>query len=128
MKTLSLKELQKEAQKYFEQYGVNVLYATEDGQIFLLAARAQAHAGSGKVHKIEREDVDYQNTDATINKVIKPLSAKEIIASLATITDHQVITQMLNDEVGGANRKSVTEALEKKLQELVAALEPPVVE
>lgn len=121
MKTFSLQELQQEAQKYFEQYAVNVLYATEDGQIFLLATRAQTHAGKGKVHKIERQDVEMESSP-------KPPSAKEIIASLATITDHQVVTQMLNDEVGGANRKSVSEALEKKLQELVSAIESPVVE
>lgn len=113
MKTKSLAELQREAQKYFEKYGVNKLYATTDGQIFLLESRAILHAGKGKVHTIEKEEEVAETSEAQ-----KRLTAKEITAFLAVATDVEVVRQMLNDEVGSANRKSVVSAIEKRLEEL----------
>lgn len=118
MKTKSLSVLQKEAQHYLKKYGVNKVYVTADGQIFLLESRAKMHAGKdGKIYIVEKADEDIPKESQKAD-TSAPKAAKEIIASLSEITDVETIRQMLNDEVGSANRKSVVSAIEKRLEGL----------
>lgn len=50
-------ELNKMAQNHFERLGIDRLYATVDGQMFILKDRAELHAGSGTVFELEAKPI-----------------------------------------------------------------------
>jgi len=116
----SLEELQKEAQEYFNRFNVRKLFATSDGQFFLLQSRADLHARNNlTVYPIERED-----EVAEESKKQEALSVKQLIEKLAGMNSLSDVQKLLNAEVSGSNRKTAVAAIEARCREIVEAQEP----
>ena len=113
-KSYSRAELMGIARLVIEQYGVNIVYATADGQMFLMENRAKLHAGKGVVYEINAEE-------AGISPVQDPepeLTVKEIEKAVGETSDLEALAMMLNDEAGGKNRKTAVKAITGRMQEL----------
>lgn len=108
-KTYSESQLKDLAQTAFEQYpNAKQVFATEDGQCFLMLNRAELHAGpKGKVYPFERE---------TSEKVIA-LNAKDTIAAIKATETLEGLEVYKADE-----RVSVVEAYNKRKVELTVVV------
>lgn len=125
MKSYSLTELQEQAKKHFDKLGVQKLYATTDGQFFLLENRARLHAGpKGMVHCIEIKPTSSEVHNEALVKEVEDMAAtaplsipalkKEIVGKSL-----EELHQLLTDEIAGGNRKGAVEVLEKAISALV---------
>lgn len=115
MKTYSLEELQKMARIYFDRYQVKKMFATADGQFFLLQNRADLHARNNlKVYPIENEDAPAE----ALKRVMDSLSVKDLTAKLQTIDNLSQVQDLLFDEVAGANRKTAVAVIEARCREI----------
>lgn len=111
-KTFSKDQLQEKAVEYFKNLGVNKLFATADGQFFILKNRAEIHAGKGKVYEFhvqESKSSDAGDEDFTV---------KEIEAVAAQSSDVEQLETILRDEQEGKNRKSAVKVLTDRIEEL----------
>lgn len=111
MKLYGLKELQELAAAEFQRLQVNVLYATSDGQFFLLKNRAQLHAGKGHVYTIEKEGAHRPAIDPRIE-------GAELVLKLLKTTDINEVNKMLLDEIAGANREDHVFTITHRMDEL----------
>ena len=109
-KTYSESELKGLAEKVFEQYPTeNEVFATSDGNVFLLKNRAELHAGpKGNVYPFKRE----VKTEAV------ELKANDAIATIAKCETLEDLEAFKLDE-----RKSVKAAYVKKSEELTKLIE-----
>lgn len=91
------------------------VFVTSDGQAFFDEVHAKNHAiknHTGKELKLEtflREDKS--NGDA-------PKTAAELILLINSATEIETVQEILNAENAGSKRKSVIDAVEKKITEL----------
>lgn len=111
-KTFSKDQLQEKAGEYFKKLGVSKLFATADGQFFILKNRAEIHAGKGKVYEFhvqESKSSDEGDEDFTVKEI-------ETIADQSTDTEQ--LETMLRDEQDGKNRKSAVKVLMDRIEEL----------
>lgn len=107
--TYSLDQLQQMAGEHFARLGVNKLFATSDGQFFLLENRARLHAGKkGSVYPIENAGGESATQEAPSKSIA------EIKAALEG-ADLPTLQTMLHEEVAGANRKGAVAAIQKAL-------------
>lgn len=112
---IELKELSK---KVFEQFpNAKVVFAVEDGNIFLSEHRARAHAGKDKVYAIEKDGDSEDSKQANTSNEVK-LSAPERVAKIQEATTPEELELFKGDKA-----KTVQEAYELKLQELQKAEE-----
>ena len=100
----------------FERLGVAKLYATDDGQFFVLQSRAQLHAGS----KHTVYTLDNEETENVVNEPIgevenEPISVRALTEKLELETDLTLLSNMLHNEIIGANRKTAIAAIEKRI-------------
>lgn len=115
--THSKAELQKMAKEHFEALRLKKLFATSDGQFFVLESRALLHAGSSlTVYALEDES---QVTEApeggapeTPNNAP---SVKALTELIANETDLVKLNNTLLEEISGPNRKSAVTAIEKRI-------------
>lgn len=120
MKTFSKAELQALAKPLFTKLGVSKLYATTDGQFFILPNRATLHAGKTlTVYELESEAEEVAEANGEENAQLK---VKDIVAAIAEETDMEVLKKYLFDEIGGPNRASAVKAIEKRLETVVSGL------
>ncbi len=108
----SLAELQAEAQPLLKRYGVNKMFATSDGQFFLIHSRAALHAGS--IHTIYPVGLEVDANETDTDKP-DPLSVKAIAELISEEKDLGLLHSMLLDEIAGQNRKTATAAIEKRI-------------
>ncbi len=73
-KTYNKEELQVRAQEVFKQYpNAQEVYATSDGNVFLMENRAKLHAGKGNVISFVREfDADEEEQEFDLNSLTRP--------------------------------------------------------
>lgn len=119
-KLLSKSELENKAKVYFKKLGVSKLYATSDGQLFILESRAKLHAGSGgQVHEMTTDERPEVAKDDSANEasVYAKMSVKELKEAIADL-DLETLHKVLADEVQKQNRKSAVELIENKIAEL----------
>lgn len=110
-------ELQEAAKKHFKKLGVNKLYATTDGQFFLLENRANLHAGKNlTVYKLEQESEPEQGQPA--RKAEKQPTVKELLEQVDRIDDLATLTEMLHTEVAGQNRSTAVKSIEARIASL----------
>lgn len=115
-KTYSREELIVLAKPTIEQYGVNRVYATADGQMFLLENRAQLHAGKGVVYEIHTDEAGVSQEEEPAAE----LTVKEIEKAVKETADLDLLAMMLSDEVAGKNRKTAVQAITERMDELNA--------
>jgi len=115
MKTYSLNELNERAKEHFDQLQVNKLFATSDGQFFLMENRAQLHAGKGTVHKIKNEEPS-EGIKPTEEE--KPTTVKELLVQIEQIEDVTTLNDMLMAEISGQNRSTAVKSIEAKIAHL----------
>ncbi|AIM38089.1 hypothetical protein KO02_16405 [Sphingobacterium sp. ML3W] len=109
MKTLTLKELNAKASKFFEKAHVSEIFATSDGQFFFNKGDASNHAGpKGNVFDFKKEDFESSEE----NEPIK-LSAQEVIKFILEAQNLEDLAKYATDE-----RKTVKAAFEKRSEEL----------
>lgn len=114
-------ELQKKAEPQFEKLGVNKLYGTSDGQLFLLSSRAHLHAGSKlSVYALTKDE---GNKPADSESEGPEFTVAQIKEHIKEEKDLEKIKSMMLDEVSGPNRKSAVAAFEKRIEELATAVE-----
>lgn len=73
MKTISRKELIAMSVAIFAAHNVNTLFATSDGQFFIVQDRAKLHSNSSKA-KLTIYEIDRHEADALSAKVAEPKS------------------------------------------------------
>jgi hypothetical protein len=113
--TKSLSELNQEAQALLVKYGVNKIYATSDGQFFLLESRAHLHAGKNHtVYPIEANEKEVV-TNSAEGDTKEALSVKALTELIAGENDLEKVHLMLLEEIAGQNRKSAIAAFEKRI-------------
>ena len=116
MKRYSKVELQEAAKPHFEKLKVNKLYATTDGQFFLLENRANLHAKSSlTVYKLENEE---QAAPQGENTTEKQPTVKELLEQLERIDDLETLNDMLLTEIAGQNRSTAVKSIEAKIAHL----------
>lgn len=105
-KTYSESELKGLAEKVFEQYpNQNEVFATSDGNVFLMKNRAELHAGSkGNVYPIKRE----------VKTEVVELNAADSIKAIVNAENLEALEAFKADE-----RKSVKAAYTKKVEEFL---------
>ncbi|MCO5253630.1 MAG: hypothetical protein M9892_04600 [Bacteroidetes bacterium] len=112
-------QLQKKAEPVFKKHGVNKLYATEDGQIFLLDNRANLHAGGKlRVFPLYAEAKAEIKTEANDGSQEPFLNVKNLLASLKGKTAEELSEAMVK-EIAGQNRKSAVAGIQEMLDEAV---------
>lgn len=119
-KLLSKSELENKAKDYFKKLGVSKLYATSDGQLFILESRAKLHAGNGgQVHEMTTDEKPEEAKDDSQAEVsaFSKMSVKELKEAIAGL-DLETLHIVLADEVQNQNRKSAVELIEAKIAEL----------
>jgi hypothetical protein len=115
MKRYSREELSAMAGEYFKRLNVSKLYATTDGQFFILQNRAQLHAGSTlTVYELENENP--QNLRPEGKKV---QTVKELTQAVQEITDVEVLRALLLEEVSGTNRASAVKVIEERIAKVI---------
>ena len=109
--TYSKKELAEKAADFFkENPEVSEVFATTDGNIFLLKNRAELHAGpKGSVH-LFTPDVPQEKTASTSSTP----NAEATIALIEKVTTLEELADFEKDE----KRKTVLAAIEKRKGEL----------
>lgn len=151
MRTYSQAELQELAAPQFEKYGLNKLYATSDGQIFIMENRAMLHAGGGNVYTLYRngtvDGVEYEDhtvtaedieknpeltkRGVTVGSIIKvpvveqPISLDELGEELKGIDNVNVLSSKLIEEVSKHNRTEAVNAITARMNEVVEAMKTP---
>lgn len=143
--TYSKEKLQEMAAVHFAKLGVDKLYATSDGQFFLLASRASLHAQKAHtVYALKAEKPkaqppmepeiktegpttsgEVQNNEPAIEPVEPnqpagpdepaPPSIAVLTEMIKDETDLAKLNHMLLDEVAGLNRKGACAAIEKRI-------------
>jgi hypothetical protein len=110
-------QLQEMAKPHFKALGLNKLFATTDGQFFVLSSRAQLHAGSTHTsYMLEDKTAIESSTAENPTGDVKPtISVKDLITQVETETDLTKLSDMLLEEVGGPNRKTAVSAIEKRI-------------
>lgn len=108
-------QLAEMAKERFETLGVDKLFATSDGQFFLLENRAQLHAGpKGMVHELKKGGSKSKGADtgaATISiSVLETMVKSE--------NDLQKLTDMLLAEVGADNREEAKNIIQARIDSL----------
>lgn len=123
-KSFSLAELQKEAAPHFARFNVDTLYATVDGQFFLLENRARLHAGtSGTVYQLKKEPTAEAIAEAT-NDTVGTESADKVVLSITAlkkaVADKTLdeLHTMLDEETNGGNRKGAIAVIEAAIEVL----------
>lgn len=115
MKLLTLSELKENAKEHFNRLQVNKLFATTDGQFFLMENRAQLHAGTGNVHRIDNEEPAENPESKTPEMTVKELTAK-----VALMEDINEVQHLLLAEIAGPNRATAVKAIEERITKLAA--------
>ncbi|MRG45503.1 hypothetical protein GFS24_10275 [Chitinophaga sp. SYP-B3965] len=114
MKRYSKEELSSMAGEHFIRLGVSKLYATTDGQFFILENRAQLHAGSSlTVYKLEDP-----GNQAPASEDKKPLTLKELSIRVADLLDMEQLQILLHEEVAGTNRSGAVKIIEDRIAKL----------
>lgn len=114
MKRYSKEELSSQAGEHFKRLGVNKLYATTDGQFFILENRAQLHAGTSlTVYRLE----DPGNL-APASEDKKPLTLKELSLRVSELLDMDQLQILLHEEVAGVNRSGAIKIIEDRIAKL----------
>ena len=150
MRTYTQAELQELAAPHFEKYNLNTLYATSDGQIFIMQNRALLHAGTGIVHTLYRngtqDGVVYKDHVVTVKDleeqpdllkrgvkpgdtikvpmVEKPITLEELEEKLKEATNVNVLSAILIEEVSTHNRSEAVDKITARLNEVVEAMQP----
>lgn len=115
MKLYSLSELQKMAAERFERLQVQKLFATSDGQFFLIENRARLHAGKGNVYTIHKEEAS-EAEHAHIDEL------REIANGTTSI---DALRDMMMQEMQGANRQDVFEMFDTRIREILNSDKDP---
>lgn len=117
MKTYSKKELEKLAQKVFEQYPTsNQVFATVDGNIFLHKNRAELHS-KDTIYTFDRPGKAVEPTDDTDSTGSDTkVDYREAIKAIKEAETLEAIKPFAEDD-----RKSVKAAYDAKKKELEAA-------
>jgi hypothetical protein len=129
MKTQSRKELVALSIAIFKVRTEGVLFATSDGQFFVLKDRSHTHANSQEkkltVYEIERTEVEDQlNEKATApDSKDDGYTVKELEALVAETSDPKALEGFLQDEKSGKNRKTAIAAIQERIDELAKASE-----
>lgn len=123
-KTFSKSELKEKAQKVFEQYPTaEQVFATADGNIFLMKNRAELHS-KDKIITFDRalnsEDQKAPNTDSKKNDSSAPerISATDAIKAIEASKSIIELTPFSKDK-----RATVKAAYEKKVEELAKLID-----
>lgn len=107
--TYSEAELKEKAQPVLDAHKqTNEVYATTDGNVFLLKNRAELHAGEGRVICISRP---LQKAESSAPK--NEMTAKETIKHIEEAEDFESIARFADDD-----GKTVQAAYTAKLEEL----------
>jgi hypothetical protein len=134
MKTQSRKELVALSIAIFKVRTEKVLFATSDGQFFVLKDRAHTHANSQEkkltVYEIERTEVEDQLSEKTTtpSKEDEGYTVKELEALVAESSDPKALEGFLQDEKSGKNRKTAIAAIQERIDELAKASEASISE
>jgi len=108
----SQQELIELSKEHFKRLGVRKLYATSDGQFFLLYNRAFLHAKGRNIYTMEADGDT-------------PLEAYSIAAlnalqgNVNAIADLNELHDMLLEEVGGSNDVNAVSVIQARIDELV---------
>lgn len=113
-KFFSIDELQEMAQEHFRKLGVKVLYATSDGQFFVLENRAMLHAGAGGVVRTILDE-------GAAEVRAEALTLDEIREAAALLDKTESLREMMLEEVAGANRPEAFSIIEARMVELLSA-------
>lgn len=101
----------------------NKVFVTSDGQAFFDETHAKNHATNnrrGNVLKIET----FLRSEIIVDAVkIEKMSAKDMLAQIAAAESVEAVTALSEAEKAGENRKSVIEASEKKIADLLKTKE-----
>lgn len=110
-RTYNKEQLIEMAGAYFEKYNVNKLFATTDGQFFLLENRARMHCGpKGNVFELTKDGSGAESEDdITIN---------ELRTRVANTEDLAELTAFMLREVAGANRNEAVNAIQVRIDEI----------
>ncbi|MEH6405761.1 MAG: hypothetical protein V7767_00625 [Leeuwenhoekiella sp.] len=125
MKTFSRKEIVDKSVEVFKQNKEGKLFATSDGQFFILEDRRNMHAKSQKkplgTYDIDRSEVETQlakDIEVTTNDDQKEPTVDDIKALVAESSDVAQLESMQEDEKKGKNRKTALAAIEERIAEL----------
>lgn len=115
-KTYSKEELEAKVSKMFNEYPkAPALYATTDGNVFLMENHARLHAGEGRVISFERPLKEEEVID---NPEEETITAKEAIKQIKTASLED-LSAFVNDD-----RKTVQRAYAERLEELGLQKDP----
>lgn len=118
---MSKDELQELAAQMFDKYGVDKLYGTTDGNIFIMHNRAALHAGSKlTIYTLLKPADSSDPQEKELNETTDQYTIRELKEALKGMEDPEVIREWLGDEVGGQNRKGAVNAIEERLGEVVS--------
>ncbi|MFD2566081.1 hypothetical protein [Pseudotenacibaculum haliotis] len=113
MKTYSKTQLEELAKEKFKQYPkADALYATSNGQFFLMENRAQLYA-KGKNLSVVKID-----NPGTASQDLPEGNAKDVIKAVESIEDPKTLEAWLKSEQDGDDRKTVKAAIEERINEL----------
>jgi hypothetical protein len=111
-------ELKEKAEKLMKLRGVDVVYATSDGQLFFEANAAELHKNTNaKKAKLEVFPFGTEQEDQTSTE--SGLNAKETIAKVKTMEDvTELLALQIAEEATEKPRSSVLKAIGKRNAEL----------
>ena len=101
------------AKTHFEKLGVQKLYATSDGQFFLLENRALLHANGKNVYSLLSDEAE------ALENVKEPISMDVIQQQIAEAKDVATLQQLMMTLIGAANLSEVVTAIDLKIRELI---------
>jgi hypothetical protein len=121
----SRKQLVAKSVALFKERTEAVLYATSDGQFFVLKDRRNMHAKQQDLgtYDIERKEVEEEINEpapaAISSKEDKPQTVKQIQAEVAKTEDVEALEKMLEAEKALEDpRKTAVAAIEERIAEL----------
>ena len=126
-KTLSRQELVEKSKAIFADRTEDELFATSDGQFFILKDRRNMHAKSGefKTYDIKRSEVETTPAAQEVTDEDDQLTVDQIKALIKEEGNVEVLKELLADEAASAKpRKTAIAAIEARIEELVEPSTP----